>query len=105
MRAGKLSHQIIIERETQTITAAGHVRKAWTQIASVRAEIKQASATEFLTGFGEADAGNVVFRVRWIPGVEITTADRIRHGGKVYNLKGIVEIGRRLGLELRGVAQ
>lgn len=104
MRAGLLTHVITIERETETVTAAGHVKKAWTPLATVRAQIKTASVNEYLSGFGEADAGNAVFVTRFIPGVTITTADRIVHNGKVFNIKAVVEIGRKRGLELRAVA-
>lgn len=102
--AGRLQHQIAIERETETVTAAGHVRKAWTPIATVRAEIKHLSSDEFLAGFGDADRQSAAFAIRWLPGVTITNADRITHAGKVFNIKSVVEIGRKRGLELRGVA-
>lgn len=102
--AGKLQHQIVIERETETITSAGHVRKVWAPVATVRAEVKNLSTDEFLARFGDADRQSAVFIVRWISGVEITTADRITHGGKTFNIKGVIEIGRKRGLELRGVA-
>lgn len=103
MRAGKLTHTITIERLTETVSPSGHVRKEWAPLATMRAEVKQASASEYLTGFGEADAGNAVFVIRW-PGVEIGTADRIVHAGRLWNIKGAVEIGRRRGLELRAVS-
>lgn len=102
--AGKLQHRIVIERETETVTTAGHVRKAWAPIAEVRAEIRNLSSDEFLAGFGDADRQSAVFVIRWIPGVEITTADRIAHGGRVFNVKSVIEIGRKRGLELRAVA-
>lgn len=40
--------------------------------------------------------------LRWVPGVAVS--DRILHGGKVWNIVAIAEIGRRKGLELRAVA-
>ncbi|QNQ63104.1 phage head closure protein [Brucella sp. 6810] len=102
MRAGKFDRIIAIERETETVTPSGGVIKEWQAIAIVRAEIVQQSATEFLTGYGEAEDGTIVFRVRYRSG--ITTADRVAYNGARYNLKEIKEIGRRRGLELRGVA-
>ncbi|MNV91444.1 Phage head-tail joining protein [compost metagenome] len=68
----------------------------------MRAEIVQQSATEFLTGFGEAESGTIIFRIRYLPG--ITTADRVTYAGMAYDLKEVTEIGRRRGLELRAVA-
>ncbi|MGB6119573.1 MAG: phage head closure protein [Mesorhizobium sp.] len=101
MRAGKLDRTITIQRPTET-KSGPHVVTTWTNIATLRGEIVQQSAAEFLTGFGEAENGTVIFRVRYVAGV--TTADRISYAGTTYDLKEIVEIGRRRGLELRAVA-
>lgn len=102
MRAGKLDRTIIIERETETVSPSGTVVTAWSNIATVRAEIVTQSASEFLTGYGEAEAGTILFRIRYL--ADITTADRITYAGTDYNIKEVVEIGRRRGLELRAVA-
>ncbi|MCF6370974.1 phage head closure protein [Rhizobium halophilum] len=102
MRAGKLDRTIIIERQTETVKPSGAVVIAWTEVATMRGEIVQQSATEFLTGYGEAENGTVIFRIRYLPG--ITTNDRVNFGGVIYDLKEIKELGRRRGLELRAVA-
>lgn len=102
MQAGKLSSTITIQRQTETVTASGGVVKTWADLATVRAEIVQQTATEFLAGYGEAEDGTIIFRVRFRPG--ITTADRVSYAGRVYDLKEIKEIGRKRGLELRGVS-
>lgn len=102
MRAGKLDRTITIERKTEAVADSGAVVNVWTTIATVRAEIVTASADEFLTGFGEAESGTIVFRIRYL--ADITTADRVSYAGKIHDLKDITEIGRRRGLELRAVA-
>lgn len=102
MRAGKLDRTIAIERQIETVKPSGAVATTWANIDTVRAEIVQQSASEFLTGFGEAENGSIVFRIRYLPG--ITTADRVSYAGTVYDLKEITEIGRRRGLEIRAVA-
>jgi SPP1 family predicted phage head-tail adaptor len=102
MRAGKLDRTITLERKSETVSETRTVVVTWTNIATVRAEIVTQSASEFLTGFGEAESGTIVFRIRYLAG--ITTADRVSYAGKVYDLKEITEIGRRRGLELRAVA-
>lgn len=102
MRAGKLDRFITIERKSETVSDSGSVVAAWTEIATTRAEIVKASADEFLTGFGEAERGTTVFRLRYRDGV--TTADRIIFDGIAHDIKEIVEIGRRRGLEIRAVA-
>nr|WP_313010700.1 phage head closure protein [Brucella intermedia] len=102
MRAGKLDRKITIERKTKTKTPTGGIVESWLDVATMRAEIVQQSATEFLTGYGEAENGSIVFRLRYLGG--ITTADRVTYNGTAYNLKEIKELGRHRGLELRGVA-
>lgn len=102
MRASKLDRTIAIERKTETVSPTGAVVAAWQNVATVRAEIVTQSASEFLTGFGEAENGTIVFRVRYVAG--ITTDDRVSYAGHVYDLKEVTEIGRRRGLELRAVA-
>jgi len=102
MRAGKLDRQITIERKTKTKTPTGSVVETWQEVTSLRAEIVQQTATEFFTGYGEAENGMIIFRTRYLGG--ITTADRVTYNGTAFNLKEIKEIGRRRGYELRGVA-
>jgi head-tail adaptor len=102
LNIGKLDRTVTIERKTETVSEKGAVRTAWTNIATVRAEIMEHFAAELATGFGEAEKGTVTFRTWFIDG--ITTADRVSYAGKVYDLKEIKEIGLRHGLELRAVA-
>lgn len=101
MRAGKLDKSIMIERLVETIDEYGVRREAWTPIRTVKAQIVQASAEEFLRSGGIAAESIVIFRTRYIEG--LTPADRIVSGDHIYDLKEIKEIGRRRGLELRAV--
>lgn len=99
MRAGKLDKTIIIERQSESVNTAGTVTSTWTTIATLRAEVLQASAGEFLKAHGEAESASIIFRVRYV--ADITTDDRVSFGGAAYDLVEIKEMGRRRGLELR----
>lgn len=101
MQAGKLDRLITIERGRKSMGDL-HPCTLWSVIAAPRAQLVRVADSEFATGFGEATAGEIVFRIRWREG--ITTADRIAYGGRHYEIKEIAEIGRRRGLELRAVA-
>lgn len=101
MRAGKLDRSIAIQRETSTVNDYGTPVKVWAEIATVRAEIVQASTEEFIRGWGASDEALTIFRIRWMDG--ITNADRIVYAGRNHNIKEITEIGRRRGLEIRTV--
>ena len=101
LNIGNMDRRITIERETETVKPSGDVVKAWAPIAPpVWAEVLQQTANEFFTGYGEAETGTVIFRVRYRPG--ITTADRVFYAGTTYGLKEIKELGKRDALELRG---
>lgn len=102
LNIGKMDRHITIERETEIVKPSGDLVKAWMPVAVVWAEVLQQSATEFFTGFGEAETGTMIFRVRYRPG--ITTADRVTYNGQSYGLKEIKELGRFEALELRGEA-
>jgi SPP1 family predicted phage head-tail adaptor len=104
IRAGKLDRQITIQRQTETVAPSGAVSKAWAEIATVRAEIVQQSADEYLSGYGEAEQGNLVFRIRYLAG--LSTNDRVIYDGTAHDIDQLVELGRKRGLELRvkGVA-
>ena len=102
LNIGNMDRRITIERETKVVSPSGGGRKVWAPVATVWAEILQQSASEFFTGYGEAETGTVIFRVRFLPG--ITTADRVTYEGVAYGLKEIKELGRRDALELRGEA-
>ncbi len=99
IKAGKLDRQITVSREAETVAASGAVSKTWTPVATIRAELKQRSADEYLKGFGEVEAGGAVFHVRYLAG--ITTADRVTSDGVAYDIDEITELGRKRGLELR----
>jgi SPP1 family predicted phage head-tail adaptor len=102
LNIGLLNTRIALQRQSKTVSPTGGTITAWTDFATVWAEIVTASASEFLTGFGEAQSSATVFRIRWRDG--LTIADRIVLNSRAYEIKEIVELGRRDGLELRTVA-
>lgn len=104
MQAGKLQNRIQIERPHLLVDDYGNARETWLPILTCKAEIKDATTTEFLTGPGEMDNRKAVFLIRYPLVVQITTADRLVMDGKAYNIVGITEIGRRRGLELRVIS-
>lgn len=99
IRSGKLDRQITIERHNETVSSIGAVSKAWTPVATVRAELVQQSTDEFLNGLGEGASANLVLRIRYLAGV--TTADRVTFDGASFDIDQIVKMGRRRGLEIR----
>jgi SPP1 family predicted phage head-tail adaptor len=99
LNIGNMDRRITIERKTEAKKPSGSVVPTWTPLATVWAEVLQQTASEFFTGYGEAETGTVIFRIRHFPGV--TTADRVMFEGTPYSLKEIKELGRKDVLELR----
>lgn len=103
MQAGKLSRIVTVQRLVETVSPSGAVTQNWQNVLTCRAEVREQTAEEIATGFGQAEAEALVFLVRWHP-AGISTGDRILLAGRAYDLKQIAEIGRREGWKLRGVA-
>lgn len=102
MRAGKLTELVVIERRGETVDPYGTVSEGWTTIATLRAQIVQASTEECLKSAGTEAETAIIFRVRYREGIQ--PDDRIldRHG-RAFDIKAIKELGRREGLDLRCV--
>lgn len=101
MPAGKLDRTITLQRRNATVADSGAVASIWTNLATIRAELMQASAGEAVVDLGEAETVTRLFRIRWTPSIEITTDDRLIYAGAAYGIRDVVEIGRRRALELR----
>ena len=103
MRSGKLSELVLVQRSAATLNAAGTPSFAWSDVASLRAELVEDGVAEAIRSGGGASAEAVlVFRTRFL--ADVTTADRLLWRGRALNLKGVTVLGRTRGLELRAVA-
>lgn len=103
MRAGMLQHRVQVERLQELVSDSGHVSGVWLPLVTARAEVKEATTTEFLTGQIEGATARAVFLIRW-PVQAISTADRLVFAGTLWNITGLSDIGRRRGLEIRAEA-
>lgn len=99
MRAGSLDRAITLQAFSNTVAPDGTPIAAWSDAATVRAQLVEASTDEFLAGYGESDKTVAIFRIRWLDGV--STAQRVLYQGRTLNIREVKEIGRRKGLELR----
>lgn len=97
--ARKHDRIITIERLSSTVGKYGVEAEAWTPVATLRAQRLENGSREFVRAYGQAEEGSAVFRTRYV--AEITTADRIVFEGEALELVEVVELGRRVGLDLR----
>ncbi len=103
MRSGKLDKQIIIQRYTAIPDGYGGYEEIWSDLATLRAQLVQASTEEFIRAYGASDETVAVFRTRYLAGLK--TADRVSFRGLHYDIKEVKEIDRQKGLEIRAVGR
>lgn len=99
MRSGALDRTIRIQAVAYVDDEYGNQTETWTDFATVRAQLLQASTEEFQRSWGTSSEPTYVFRIRWRAG--LTLVHRIIHDGIIREIKEIKEIGRRKGLEIR----
>lgn len=100
MRSGALDTEITIQRVTEgPPNEYGSPTEVYADLATVRAQIIQASTEEFMRSYGASDQTVIIFRMRYLDG--ITNADRVVYDGRVHNIKETKEIGRAKGLDIR----
>lgn len=99
MRAGKLDRVIDIVRVTSETDPYGNPIETEETIATLRAQLIEASTEEFQRAYGASGETAIVFRTRFLD--DVTLADRVEYEGDSYNILALKEIGRRRGLEIR----
>ncbi len=89
MRAGKLRHHVMLQRtEYSQDPVSGDVTPSWVDVDKVWAAIEPLSAREFIAAAaGQSEVTSRVV-IRYRPG--ITSAMRVLHRGKVYNIQGVL---------------
>ncbi|MEQ1950559.1 phage head closure protein [Mesorhizobium sp. CN2-181] len=99
MRAGRLDRAIAVERASSVVNEYGATVAHWGPVATLRAQLIEATTDEFQRAYGASSETATVFRTRWLDGV--TVADRVAYQGSHLGIVQVKEIGRRRGLELR----
>lgn len=106
LAAGSLDRRIVIERATLIRDAMNEQVETWTPLATV-----WASATPVRDGerFADGEVRSLItmrFQVRWSNAVaNLDERDRLRFDGRTYDIHGVKEIGRRVGLEISAAAR
>lgn len=98
MRAGELDRLIVIQAGAPARGSNGEATYTWSTFATVWASYKPLRGQEYLAAQQVNAEIEAVFRIRWL--ASLTTAHRISWDGRLWDIQGINEIGRREGLEL-----
>lgn len=89
MRAGKLRHQIEIQRLEQTQDAeSGEVIQTWVRFASTWASIEPLSAREFIAASAIQSKVSARVVIRYRAGIVPTM--RVVHMQRIYNIEGVL---------------
>jgi SPP1 family predicted phage head-tail adaptor len=106
MLAGTLDRRIVIQRATTSANAFNEAVPTWAPIATVWAHKRDVSDKERQQAAETAAEITTRFRVRWSRRIaNVNPKDRLLEGGRVYDIWGIKEIGRREGFEISATAR
>ena len=107
LAAGRLDRRIRLERFTATKDPASNEQiRTWSPLATVWALHRRASARETLAASELSAATSDVFEIRWDSAwADLSPLDRVIYGGRVHEIVGVSEKGRREGLRIDTVAR
>lgn len=89
MRAGKLRHRVKLQAFTTTVDPdTGYRDKAWTDVATLWAEVAPLSGREFLAA--AATQSKVTARITIRHRAGVTNNHRILHGSTIYNIEAVL---------------
>lgn len=107
MRAGRLDRQITLLRYQFAQDAATNaVAPEYVTEATVWAERKDVRGAEAFSGQQRLATAEVVFTIRWAPGLDPASRGgldptwRVREQDRLYEVIGVLELGRREALQL-----
>lgn len=106
LRSGELDRRITIERFTETRDEFNNVVKIWADLATVWASKLDVSDSERVASQEVGAEISTRFRVRYSSVVsDLNPKDRLRFGGRVYEISAVKEIERREGFEISASAR
>lgn len=103
MRAGRLDRRIELQKNSPTQNTAGEEVDNWTELYTVWAEVIPVRGSERYASQQDAAVIEEKFRIRYLS--DITPKNRILYNSRIYDIKGVLEIGRREGLEIHAKAR
>ena len=95
MEAGKLRHQVKLQRVTVAADSHGDQTKTWADLATVRASIEPLSGREFLQASQVMSDITVRIRVRGRSDITLTPKDRVLYGTRTFDIRHVIDWGDR----------
>lgn len=103
MNPGQLDQRVRLERAEYVQDEAGEVTPTWVSLGDVWGSVEPQAGREFVAGGAMQSELTTKIRIRWKAGIQ--SADRVTHGGRVYNIQSVIDYRsarRELVLMCRG---
>lgn len=98
MRSGRLDRHITLQRKTVAENSYGEPVETWKDLGTAWAEYLPVRGAERYASMQTVGEIEIKWRIRYRPG--LTPIDRIVYKGRMHDVAGVIEIGRREGLEI-----
>ncbi|MDA9453064.1 hypothetical protein XI00_01960 [Bradyrhizobium sp. CCBAU 21359] len=98
MRAGNLDRVIEIQRRTTGLNLYGTPVETWTTFATMRAQLLKNATDDREGARGHTTDAVLTFRMYYFASLSLD--DRLLYQGQQYEITGITEIGRRVGVDI-----
>jgi SPP1 family predicted phage head-tail adaptor len=105
MGAGKLDRRLIIQRKSVTESTSGEPIETWSPLATVWAQQRPNRGAERFSARQLVGEAVMTFQMRYRADLALTVQDRIEYEGKLWDIKDIREIGRRVLHEIDATAR
>ncbi|WP_314945908.1 phage head closure protein [Bradyrhizobium cosmicum] len=98
MRAGNLDRIIEIQRRTTGLDLHGTPVEAWTTFATMRAQLLKNATDDREDARGHTTDATRTFRMYYLASLSLN--DRLLYEAQQYEIISIIEIGRRVGMDV-----
>lgn len=106
MRAGRLDRRLTILVAREDRNSSNELIETWAELTTVAASYNPVSDGERTRAQETAAVADARFQIRYARAVEdVTPKYRLRFEGRVFNIIGVKEIGRREGIEISAQAR
>jgi SPP1 family predicted phage head-tail adaptor len=106
MDSGALDRSLILRKRTVANNTLGEPVETFTDLATVRASKTDISDAEKVRAQQVGAEITTRFQIRWsVNWSDLNPKDRVTCDGREYEIVGVKEIGRRVGLEITACAR
>lgn len=95
MTIGRMRHRVTLQTETRTADGGGGATIAWTDQATVWAEITPLSGSEQLRGMALEGRVTHRIRIRYRSDIAPTAAWRVAYGARLFNVRAVLNENER----------